>query len=114
MKYDFPEFLRCIAKYRVTAVPCVPPVAVQLARERLPDDYDLTSLKRIMVAAAPIKAETVATLRKRYHVVVLQTFGCTEVAPTATALNEWHDVHVGSVGKLLPGMCVRSCALVCD
>lgn len=113
-KYDFREFLRCIARYRVTAIPCVPPVAVQLARESLPDQYDLSSLKRIMVAAAPIKPETVAILRERYKVVVLQTFGCTEVSPTATALNEWDDRYVGSVGRLLPGMCalLLSCFLV--
>lgn len=100
MKYDFETFLKCIEKYKVNAIPMVPPVAIQLARSKLPEKYNLTSLKRFMVSAAPIKPEMVDILRKRYNVVVLQTFGCTEVAPTSHALPEHLDFNIGSVGKL--------------
>jgi 4-coumarate--CoA ligase len=56
-KYDFEKFLQAIEKYRVQALPIVPPVAVQLAKNRLTDKYDLTSINRIMIAAAPTKPE---------------------------------------------------------
>lgn len=56
-KYDFDEFLQAIQKYKVQALPIVPPVAVQLAKNRLTEKYDLSSISRIMIAAAPTKPE---------------------------------------------------------
>lgn len=56
-KYDFEKFLRAIEKYKVQALPIVPPVAVQLAKSHLTEKYDLSSINRIMIAAAPTKPE---------------------------------------------------------
>lgn len=56
-KYDFEKFLEAIQKYKVQALPIVPPVAVQLAKSDLTEKYDLTSINRIMIAAAPTKPE---------------------------------------------------------
>lgn len=56
-KYNFEEFLQAIERYKVAALPIVPPVAVQLAKDPLTSNYDLTSIRRIMVAAAPTKPE---------------------------------------------------------
>lgn len=44
-KYELKAFLQAIERYRVVAIPMVPPVAVQLAKSELTKDYDLSSLK---------------------------------------------------------------------
>jgi acyl-coenzyme A synthetase/AMP-(fatty) acid ligase len=69
-RYIPEDFLDAIQKYRVQAVPVVPPVALMLAKSPLVDKYDLSSLKRVMVSAAPTKLEVVQMLRRRLHVKV--------------------------------------------
>lgn len=56
-KFHFENFLRAIERYKVQALPIVPPVAVQLAKNPLTANYDLSSINRIMIAAAPTKPE---------------------------------------------------------
>ncbi|KAL8276110.1 hypothetical protein RQP46_011492 [Phenoliferia psychrophenolica] len=63
-KYNLVRMLESIQKYRVVAIPMVPPVAVSLAKDPITANYDLSSLKRIMIAAAPTKDEVVA---RKYH-----------------------------------------------
>ena len=76
LKYDFEKFLEAIQRYRVVAIPLVPPVAHQLAKSDLPNQYDLSSLKRLMVSAAPTKPEVVKVLRDRYKVSVRGRYMC--------------------------------------
>lgn len=54
-KFDLPLFLSSIQKHRVTNAPIVPPVAVALAKHPIVDNYDLSSLKAVTIAAAPTK-----------------------------------------------------------
>ena len=56
-KFHLEKFLQAIEKYKVQALPIVPPVAVQLAKHPLTAKYDLSSINRIMIAAAPTKPE---------------------------------------------------------
>jgi acyl-CoA synthetase (AMP-forming)/AMP-acid ligase II len=78
-RYVPEDFLDAIQKYRVQAVPIVPPVALMLAKSPLVDKYDLSSLKSVMVSAAPTKLEVVQMLRRRLQVKVragLQLITC--------------------------------------
>ena len=74
-KYDLRRMLESIQKYKVVAIPMVPPVAVSLAKDPITAVYDLSSLKRIMIAAAPTKPEVVRQLREKFGAKILQTFG---------------------------------------
>ncbi|KAK9896848.1 acetyl-CoA synthetase-like protein [Cystobasidium minutum MCA 4210] len=106
-KFHFENFLQAIERYKVQALPIVPPVAVQLAKNPLTAKYDLSSINRIMIAAAPTKPEICEILACKYKSPILQSFGCTEVSPTSIVLPAHMSHHQGSVGKLLPGMQCR-------
>src|SRR5260370_24704792 len=53
-RFDLEQFLCLIEKYRVTLSHIVPPIVLQLARNRLVGEHDLSSLKMIFSGAAPL------------------------------------------------------------
>lgn len=85
-KYNLVRMLESIQKYKVVAIPMVPPVAVSLAKDPITNNYDLSSLKRIMIAAAPTKPEIVRILRQKFGAKILQTFG-------AYSITSQSDIH---------------------
>ncbi len=95
--FDFDQFLGMIQQHRVTVTPVVPPVALALARAPQVDRYDLSSLRMVLVAAAPCSAEVERACADRLGCVVGQALGMTEAAPLAVPLET--VVH-GSVGCL--------------
>jgi acyl-CoA synthetase (AMP-forming)/AMP-acid ligase II len=99
-RFDFDQFLGMIQEYRVTVTPVAPPVALALARAPQVDRYDLSSLRMILVAAAPCSAEVERACADRLGCVVGQALGMTEAAPLTVAAE---PVMHGSVGCLVAG-----------
>ena len=86
----------------MTVVAAVPPLARALARHPLVDRYDLSSLRLVLIGAAPCPAEIERECcEARLGCVVGQSFGMTEVAPIA--LPE-EPACPGSLGRLVPGI----------
>lgn len=50
-KFELPTFCASVQKYKATASYIVPPIALGLAKHPMVDDYDLSSLKFLMVGA---------------------------------------------------------------
>jgi acyl-CoA synthetase (AMP-forming)/AMP-acid ligase II len=98
--FDFDQFLGMLQEHRVTVTPIVPPVALALARAPQVDRYDLSSLRLVLVAAAPCSAEVERECADRLDCVVGQALGMTEAAPLAVPAET--VVH-GSVGCLAAG-----------
>jgi acyl-CoA synthetase (AMP-forming)/AMP-acid ligase II len=106
-RFEFGGFLRAIQDYRVTRVELVPPVAVLLAKSELVDSFDLSSLRLVTSAAAPLSADVARSCAKRLGVRFVQAFGMTEVAGgTHVGLEEGPE-HPGSVGPPLAGVQCR-------
>ncbi|GAA5897590.1 hypothetical protein JCM6882_003526 [Rhodosporidiobolus microsporus] len=94
-----------IQQYRITILPLVPPVALLLARSPHAKKYDLSSLRLVMSAAAPIGAELEEELARALPgCTVLQAFGATETSPVT---HIGIDAPRGSVGPLLPSVKAR-------
>ena len=98
-RFEVEPFLRMVQEHRVTVAVVVPPIARLLARDPLVDRYDLSSLRFVLVGAAPCSAGVEAACAERLGCAVAQGLGMTEAAPLA--LPE-EPVSRGSVGRLVP------------
>lgn len=73
---------------------------------------DLSSLKTVVSATAPLPPETALAFEKRYGIPVLVSYGATEFAGgvagwTLEDHRKWADVKRGSVGRAHPGCELR-------
>ena len=103
-KFDLPNLLYNIQTHRVTHINVVPPIGLLLAKSDLVDTHDLSSIRCIMNAAAPLKEPIMKLLSSRFKCPVTQWYGLTEAAP-AVATQRQDEVHIpGTVGKLMPNM----------
>ena len=81
-----------------------PPLAIFLAKHPIIDQYDLSKLRWLLSAAAPLDAATQNALASRLGVYVKQGYGMTELSPAATNSPRIAELGVaGSVGQALPG-----------
>lgn len=103
-RFEPREFLRVIQDYRVTRVEVAPPVAVLLAKSELVDEFDLSSLRLITSAAAPLSADAARACSRRLGVRVGQAFGMTEIAGGTHFAPEDGADRPDSVGLPLPGV----------
>jgi acyl-CoA synthetase (AMP-forming)/AMP-acid ligase II len=103
-EFEFGAFLRAIQDYRVTRADIVPPVAVLLAKSELVDEFDLSSLRLMMSAAAPLSLDVARACAGRLGVRLFQSFGLTEVAGGTHIGSKDGLDRPDSVGPPLPGM----------
>ncbi|KAG9315614.1 hypothetical protein JVU11DRAFT_3256 [Chiua virens] len=108
-KFSFLEFLRSIARHKVTTLMLVPPQIVLLCKHPAVKDYNLSGIRYMISGAAPLSAELTAQLMKVIpNAHIGQGYGMTETSGTVTMFSP--DVKIGvsgSAGKLLPGVTVR-------
>jgi acyl-CoA synthetase (AMP-forming)/AMP-acid ligase II len=100
-RFDPAQVLALIERYRVTELYVAPPALQALVDHPAVPEHDLSSLRFIASAAAPLPGEVAARAAARLRCPVFQCYGMTEVG--ATHLNPveggWRD---GSVGLPLP------------
>ncbi|KAJ5783162.1 AMP-dependent synthetase/ligase [Penicillium paradoxum] len=113
-KFDLDLYLSCIQKYRPDELSVVPPVALMLVKDERVAKYDLSSVRKIMSAAAPLTSELAAALEAKFtkmcktEVFVTQSWGLTETSPMATAVpNDRMDKRTTGVGCIVPNMQLR-------
>ncbi|KAJ2158010.1 hypothetical protein GGF46_004089 [Coemansia sp. RSA 552] len=102
-QFSMPRFLKLVADYRATETMLVPPIINGLVK--MPSfEHDLSSLRRIVVGAAALSAETIVALERRLPgLCITQGYGMTEASPTIT-LNPPGMRNATSVGTLAPGI----------
>jgi acyl-CoA synthetase (AMP-forming)/AMP-acid ligase II len=59
-RFDLEQFLRVHQDYRITRSFVAPPIVLALARHPLVDKFDLSALRQVFSAAAPLKADLAA------------------------------------------------------
>ena len=79
--FDMELFLRSIQSHRITFIYVAPPVIVRLARDKMVDAYDLSSVKMITSGAAPLTKELVDAVHKRLGIKINQAYGLSETSP---------------------------------
>jgi acyl-CoA synthetase (AMP-forming)/AMP-acid ligase II len=98
-RFDMELLLSSIEKYHVTMAPLVPPILLALANHPSVDRYDLSSLKTIFSAAAPLSRELGLACIERTRCNLKQGYGMTEASP-ATHMTPEHVSNelIGTVG----------------
>ncbi|MFI1757473.1 4-coumarate--CoA ligase family protein [Streptomyces sp. NPDC020571] len=113
-RFDLEQFLAAIQNHRITSLYVAPPIVLALAKHPLVADYDLSSLKYIVSAAAPLDARLAAACSRRLGLPpVGQAYGMTELSPGThvVPLDAMTDAPPGSVGKLIAGTEMRIVSL---
>jgi acyl-CoA synthetase (AMP-forming)/AMP-acid ligase II len=109
-RFDFSQFLDVLERYAVTRGYVVPPIALALARHPAVAGRDLTSLRQIVCAAAPLGAELEEELARRLGCRVSQGYGMTETSPGTHIVPSTSGAGKrGSVGPPIQG---TECRLV--
>lgn len=82
-RFDMEQTLQLIQKYRVTQYFAVPPIILGLAKTPLLDQYDVSSLRKIVVGAAPLGKDLAEAASHRVNCPVVQAYGMTEISPVS-------------------------------
>ena len=125
-KFDVDEYMRAIDRYKPTEMIMVPPVVLRVVMSPNVEKYDLTSLKRAYVGAAPCDPE----LQKRFEALIggpltqgtslfpmvwsvmlsanclSKGWGMTE-ACCLVSMTSHPDRDIGSVGPLIPNTDIK-------
>ncbi|MEV6569074.1 4-coumarate--CoA ligase family protein [Streptomyces kronopolitis] len=112
-RFDLGQFLTAIERHRITAVYVAPPIVLALAKDPRVADHDLSSLRYLVSAAAPLDAELAAACSRRLGLPpVLQAYGMTELSPgTHVVPLDAPNPPPGAVGKLIPNTEMRLVSL---
>ncbi|MEJ1200689.1 MULTISPECIES: 4-coumarate--CoA ligase family protein [unclassified Streptomyces] len=113
-RFDLEQFLAAIQNHRITGLYVAPPIVLALAKHPLVADYDLSSLKYIVSAAAPLDAKLAAACSRRLGLPpVGQAYGMTELSPGThvVPLDAMSAAPPGTVGKLIAGTVMRVVSL---
>jgi len=103
--FDLPHFLSLVQEYQCTRAHLVPPIILALAKHPLVDQYDISSLKAIVSAAAPLGSEVEAATQARLgeSVVIKQGWGMSELSPIGACSPDDHP-KTGTSGPPVAGM----------
>jgi acyl-CoA synthetase (AMP-forming)/AMP-acid ligase II len=103
-RFDLETLLRLFQEHRVTRADLVPPILLALAKHPAVDRYDVSSLRVIMSAAAPLGAELARACAKRLGCRVKQGFGMTELGGATHVAPDRGRDDPESIGPALPGV----------
>jgi acyl-CoA synthetase (AMP-forming)/AMP-acid ligase II len=108
-KFDLQQFLTVLDEQKITRAFVAPPIVLALAKHPAVDGVDLSSLKYVTSAAAPLDGELAEACAKRLGLhAVLQAYGMTELSPGTHAVpQDALDPPSGAVGKLFPSTEMR-------
>jgi 4-coumarate--CoA ligase len=101
-RFDLELFLRLVQEHRTKAAYCVPPVVLALARQPVVDNYDLSALRYVFSAAAPLGVPLTEALTRRLDVACQQGYGMTELSPVSH-LTAYDRGRPGAAGQTIPG-----------
>lgn len=105
-RFDLPLFLQISQDHKAKRMWAVPPVALALAKHPLVDNYDLSSLKQVFIAAAPSGPELSNAISARLGCAALQGFGMTELSPVSHVV-PGHAPRAGAAGMAVPNTICR-------
>ncbi|KAF8315904.1 amp dependent CoA ligase [Clavulina sp. PMI_390] len=105
-RYVFDEYLASLAKYRVTHLYLVPPVAIDVMKRPETKQFDLSNIRFILMGAAPVSATLQRAIKEMFpSAQVGQAYGMTEASSTIAMWPQsaGFNAALGSAGQLLPG-----------
>jgi len=102
-----------VAKYRATFLLSTPTFCSTYTRKCAPEDF--ASLRYVLVGAEKLREPVAAAFREKFHVDLLEGYGCTEMAPVVAVntpnfeAGKYTQVgnKPGAVGHPLPGVAAK-------
>lgn len=113
-RFNLDTFLAAIETHRITGLYVAPPIVLALAKHPAVARYDLSSLKYVISAAAPLDAALARACSERLRLPPIgQAYGMTELSPGThvVPLDRLHDAPAGTVGRLIAGTEMRIVSL---
>ncbi|MCS0600371.1 4-coumarate--CoA ligase family protein [Streptomyces sp. LP11] len=113
-RFELETFLAAIQTHRITGLFVAPPIVLALAKHPAVGAYDLSSLKYVISAAAPLDAQLARACAERLGLPPIgQAYGMTELSPGThvVPLDRLHDAPAGTVGRLVAGTEMRIVSL---
>ncbi|MET7380752.1 4-coumarate--CoA ligase family protein [Streptomyces sp. NPDC005526] len=113
-RFELETFLAAVQDHRITGLYVAPPIVLALAKHPAVARYDLSSLRYIISAAAPLDAHLAAACSRRLGLPpVGQAYGMTELSPGTHVVPQdaLHKAPPGTVGKLIAGTEMRIVSL---
>jgi 4-coumarate--CoA ligase len=103
--FELENYCKKIEEHKANEMHLVPPVVAMLVNSPVIGKYNLSSIRAINVAAAPLKQSLQSALRERFPgVPITQLYGSTEGTGSITAQRFDTEDTNGSVGKLMSGI----------
>ncbi|RQM29264.1 hypothetical protein B5M09_006483, partial [Aphanomyces astaci] len=87
----------------ITKAHIVPPIATFLAKHPIVDEYDLSALRMLVSAAAPLGAGLQDAVHLRLGIQVKQCYGLTELSPIVNYSKDGHSKPVRMIFSTVPG-----------
>jgi acyl-CoA synthetase (AMP-forming)/AMP-acid ligase II len=108
-KFDLQQFLTTLDEQKITRAFVAPPVVLALAKHPAVDSVDLSALRYVTSAAAPLDGDLAEACAKRLGLpAILQAYGMTELSPGTHAVpQDDENPPPGAVGKLFPSTEMR-------
>jgi PAS domain S-box-containing protein len=100
-RFEVQSFLETLESYGVTTAFLVPPLVRTLALHPLVDRYDLSRLRHVLSAAAPLPEHAAVRCAERIRCEVKQGYGLTETSPS-THYTPRGRAKLNAVGVALP------------
>ncbi|MEU6666479.1 4-coumarate--CoA ligase family protein [Streptomyces sp. NPDC046727] len=113
-RFDLETFLAAIENHRITGLYVAPPIVLALAKHPAVARYDLSSLRFVVSAAAPLDAQLAAACSERLGLPPIgQAYGMTELSPGThvVPIDQLREAPAGTVGKLIAGTEMRIVSL---
>ncbi len=108
-RFDAETMLQIVARERIEAIFMVPTMFIRLLKlpEEVRRQYDVTSLRHVIHAAAPCPADVKRAMIEWWGPVIYEFYGGTENGPVTFATSEDALRKPGTVGRPSPGAQVR-------
>jgi acyl-CoA synthetase (AMP-forming)/AMP-acid ligase II len=107
-QFQFEPFLQLLQKYKVTQTFVAPSIVQLLATHPLVEKYDLSSLRVVVSAGAPLSGELSESCSNRLNCLVIQAYGMTEAGPiTHFGSRHAERNRTGTIGQQYPDTLCR-------
>ncbi|MEW2510908.1 4-coumarate--CoA ligase family protein [Streptomyces sp. NPDC046870] len=113
-RFELETFLAAIERHRITGLYVAPPIVLALAKHPAVSRYDLSSLRYVISAAAPLDARLAVACAERLGLPPIgQAYGMTELSPGThvVPLDRLREAPAGTVGRLIAGTEMRIVSL---
>ncbi|CAG8494782.1 25004_t:CDS:10 [Dentiscutata erythropus] len=102
--FNVKTFCESIQKYKINHIYAVPPIILKLIDDPLVQEFDLSSVNKIISAAAPLSDKLEKKFYEMFKIQIYQAYGLTETSPLLLHSDTTKDAVPGSIGILAPNL----------